>query len=162
MEAKTSISYNGVEFWPASSSVALTSLIFEQRPAIVKIKPSFGFAETPLGLTLYGSRFDGAAQVAVGEPGPDYTDISIPQSASVVDEKIVIPRIPFTNVSRAHGNTLYGERATRIEIFRESETAYSYDEIIHQYVGSPVLTSASTDVVTAAGGALLVIRGRGF
>lgn len=61
VEAVASISYNGVEFWPATSSPALTTLILEQRPAIVAIEPAFGFADTPIGLTLYGSRFEGAS-----------------------------------------------------------------------------------------------------
>ena len=59
-EAVASITYNGVEFWPAAGSEALTTLILEQRPAIIAVEPAFGFADTPIGLTLYGSRFEGA------------------------------------------------------------------------------------------------------
>lgn len=83
-------------------------------------------------------------------------------SASARDEKQVVPRAPFVNVSTAHGGAPYGETATVVEVFREVETAYSLDEVIHQYVGPPVLSAASTAVVSAAGGARVVIEGRGF
>jgi hypothetical protein len=61
LEAVTSISYNGVEFWPGADSGSSTTLSLEQRPAVVAIVPPYGFADTSISLTVYGSRLDGAS-----------------------------------------------------------------------------------------------------
>lgn len=74
----------------------------------------------------------------------------------------MVPRFTFDNVTTTGDNALYGETATLVELFREAETNYSSDGLVHRYVATPVLSTASTAVVTASGGAKVILVGSGF
>lgn len=73
--------------------------MLEQRPAISAIVPPFGFADTSISLTIYGSRLDGASQVLYGDTIHGYKEAVIPLSNSAIDSKLIIPRFEFDNVT---------------------------------------------------------------